>query len=127
MKRFLPVILIACAAHAGASCIGNWPGSQSDPGARVQQGEHKALHLIGSAAVTAGVAWATDDVRWGIAAGAAVGLAREIQKATSPGMRCEWSSMTYDALGVAVGAYAARRWLVLPQKGGAVVAYSARF
>lgn len=124
----LPLFLAILASNAhAASCIGNWPGSQRDATVQTQQREHKALHLIGSAVATAGVAWAADDVRWGIAAGAGLGLAREIQKATSPGMRCEWSSMTYDALGIALGAWGASRWIVTPRRQGVQVAWVGRF
>lgn len=127
MRLFLTFLLSVFAFPANASCIGNWPGGQPAQWERTQQWGHKALHLDGSAAVTAAAAWATGDVRYGIAAGAVLGLAREVQKATHPGMRCEWSSVTYDAIGIGLGAYGASRWLIVPRKGGLEVAYALRY
>ena len=88
---------------------------------------HKVIHLVGTAAVASAVTFATDSPGWGFASGMGVGLAREVWKATHPGYACEVSSIAYDLAGASLGAYATQRWVLLPKKGGAVVAYVGRF
>jgi hypothetical protein len=124
----LAAALIPVAAQAQAKqCIVNWPWQLPTTAERTQQYLHKLGHTAGSALVTAAVAKATEDVRWGVAAGVAVGAIREIYKYEHKGMTCEVSSMAFDLAGVALGAGVASRWLVVPTKGGAQVAYSTRF
>lgn len=108
-------------------CIVNWPWQVTSTGERRVQYRHKALHMLGSAAVTAAVAEATDDVRWGVVAGLAVGAYREIYKYRREGMTCEISSITFDLAGVALGAGVAQTWLVVPQPKGVQIAFSSRF
>lgn len=127
MKRTLAVLAAAWALNASAGCITNWPWQVPNTHERQVQYLHKLGHTAGSALVTAGVAWATDDMRLGVAAGIAVGAAREIYKRNTPGMSCEWSSMTFDAVGVALGAKAAQRWLIVPKKDGVFVSFNSRF
>lgn len=128
MKRIaIAALAAACSLGAQARCITNWPWQIPTEHDRQTQYLHKLGHTAGSALVTAGVAWATDDVRLGVLAGISVGAARELYKKNTPGMSCEWSSMTFDAVGVALGAHAASRWLVIPRHDGVVVSYSAHF
>lgn len=132
--KMVVAILLSCVAVLWAStpaqaaaCIVNWPWEQPTLDGRIQQHEHKAGHLLGSAAVTAGVTWYTQDVRYGVAAGLAVGAVREIYKASHANMSCEWSSISYDLVGVALGAYLGEKWLIVPKRDGVQVMYSTRF
>ena len=108
-------------------CVVNWPWQIPTSQERTTQYLHKAAHTVGSAAVTMAVAKATESVEWGIAAGITVGAVREVYKYRRAGMTCEWSSMAFDAAGVALGAGVAYRWLVVPTRDGVQVAYSSRF
>jgi hypothetical protein len=76
--------------------------------------EHKVLHLAGSAAVTTFVGTALNDPMKGVYAGIAVGAVRELEKRLAPDMRCEYSSMAWDAAGVGIGYLAAKRLTVSP-------------
>ena len=70
-------------------------------------GPDKTLHFLGGAAVGAAVTLATDRPMYGIAAGAAVGLAKELYDARN---RATHTPSTKDLLvtviGAAVGSYA---------------------
>lgn len=128
---FAAVLLLAITttkAHAEPKrCVVNWPWQIPTTSERTTQYMHKAAHLLGSAAVTAAVAKATDSVEWGIAAGVAVGAWREIYKYRREGMTCEISSMSFDAAGVLLGAGVASKWLVTPQRDGVQITYVSRF
>jgi hypothetical protein len=118
---------IAPPAHA-AGCIDNWPWQQPTSAGKKQQWEHKALHAVGEGAITYGVAYETENVWWGVAAGGLVGAAREIQKAKTPGMRCEKSSITFNLIGIGLGGWGydyRHHWFVAPIPGGAALVYSA--
>lgn len=95
-KLITGAALAALSFCATAGCIGGPPISVN-----------KSVHLAGSAAVTAAVTLATKDPYWGIAAGAGVGLVREVYKVRTGG-RCEWSSMAWDVAGIAIGSYTSR-------------------
>lgn len=131
MRKLIFAALAACLSFSALAnpgpCIVNWPWQIPASQERTTQYIHKSEHAVGSALVTMAVAKATNSVEWGVAAGLTVGAVREFYKIRSPGMACEWSSMAFDAAGVALGAYAVHRWLVLPQPGGIVAAYSVRF
>jgi uncharacterized protein YfiM (DUF2279 family) len=70
-------------------------------------GRDKTLHFIGGSAVGAAVTLATDKPMYGIAAGAAIGLAKELYDSQH---RATHTPSTKDllvtALGAAVGSYA---------------------
>lgn len=70
-------------------------------------GRDKALHFVGGAAIGAAVTLATDKPMYGVAAGAAVGLAKELydtqHRAThTPSAK----DLVVTVLGAAVGSYA---------------------
>ena len=75
-------------------------------------GRDKNLHFLGGAAVGAAVTLATDKPMYGIAAGAAVGLAKELYDAKH---RSTHTPSTKDLLatvaGAAAGSYAS--WLII--------------
>lgn len=110
--RALLLFLLCAQAHAG--CI---VGQRSSV--------NKSLHLVGEAVITIVVADRTDSIAWGLGAAAAVGAYREIWK-TQHGYSCEYSSIAYDIAGMAAGA-AVHHWTVIPQRGGATVAYVTEF
>jgi len=87
---------------------------------------HKVEHSIGTAAISGVVTVATNDPWKGFASGLAVGATRELYKIKTPGMRCEWSSMAYDIVGSASGAYLAH-WYIQPVKGGVYIAWHKEF
>jgi hypothetical protein len=127
MRRAFLLALLCLPAYVQAKqCVSNWPWT-APADQRNTQYVHKLAHAGGSALVTMAVAKATDNVGYGIAAGIAVGAVREIYKLEKPGMTCEWSSMAFDAAGVAVGAGVASTWLVTPSKDGVRVFWRGRF
>lgn len=123
----IPLLLAALAlamphsAHAACIVTGPNPGS-------AQQIEHKLGHtLINFTAVTATTAL-TDNVWGGVALAVGIDLAREYQKASTPGMRCEYSSMAFDALGIALGVAAVHHWDIGSTRRGEVhVSYTTEF
>lgn len=118
----------SCAAQA-APCIANWPSDQPTTAGQRQQYLHKAIHFAGEAGITAGAGqvarsiWPALDasaaMMWGVAAGTAALIGRELYKAATPGMACEWSSVAFGAAGIAAGAIVGYQWLIYPTRGGA--------
>lgn len=117
------LMVLPGAAHA--RCIGGGWVSAS-----------KAGHAAGSAAIVfatnAAVRQFTPTAfaaapEMGVWPGIVAGAVREVDKATlGHGYSCEWSSMAYDALGIALGV-TATHWLLIPAPRGATVAYSREF
>jgi hypothetical protein len=68
---------------------------------------NKFVHLAGTAFVTSAVTLSTKDATLGIMAGVGTGLIREFYKIDHNG-RCEWASVAYDAVGIALGSYGSR-------------------
>jgi hypothetical protein len=120
MKALLLAGLLA-ATDANAACLNNWEVLKTPIGR-----DHKAIHLLGSAGVTYLVSEATGNVWMGVAAGAAVGLAREKEKIDFGGS-CEWTSIAFDAAGVALGYTASKHWHFRPLSGGWQVDYTLQF
>lgn len=89
--------------------------------------EHKALHFGGTALISSVVTYETKNPYYGISAGMAAGFVREIYKINTPGMRCEWSSMTYDLAGALVGAYVGQNIVFTKTKDGYHVSWSKNF
>ena len=117
MLKLLVAALCACALPAHAGCIIG-PVFSTD----------KALHLFGEAALTAGTTYLTQDWRYGIGAAVAAGWVREAYKAYRiPGGNCEYSSITYDLAGMAIGAALGQHFFVMPKPGGVQVTYSREF
>ena len=105
------LILLFAANSCNAQCI-QGPRSSTN----------KSMHLLGEMAVTTIATDLTGSLKWGVGIGVAVGAAREIHKARTPGMACETSSMLYDAAGIAIGAGIGR--VVLQRKDGGGVQVS---
>ena len=75
-------------------------------------GRDKTLHFLGGAAVGAAVTMATDRPAYGIAAGAAVGLAKELYDARHRATHTPSSKdLVGTVLGAAAGSYAS--WLII--------------
>lgn len=75
-------------------------------------GRDKTLHFIGGAAVGAAVTLATDRPMYGIAAGAAVGLAKELYDTQHrPTHTPSAKDLVATVLGAAAGSYAS--WLII--------------
>jgi hypothetical protein len=108
-KFWMMVGLVSLAAiaapRAHAGCITSGPNPSSP-----QQIEHKLGHVAINTLAVVGGAAVTGNVWAGVGLGVAISLAREAQKATTPGMACEYSSMGADALGIALGAAAVVHW-----------------
>ena len=118
MKRLgvvLLALLLASQVSAMPSCIGGPAAS-----------ENKALHFVGTAAISAGIAAATQSASLGFWAGIAAGAARELWK-EHHGDRCEYSSMAYDLAGAAAGSWAVQHWYILPMRGGVGIGYTRAF
>jgi hypothetical protein len=131
MNRTLSTLLLAIASAlmlllssaANARCItGPWLST------------NKTLHAVGNATIVLGTdaafkQWAPETFEAhpyiGLIPAIALSTAREVYK-TRHGGSCEYASMTYDALGMAVGA-AGTHWLLLPQPHGLQVSYSKSF
>lgn len=111
-KLLAACLLAQCAAALG--CTSTEWGS-----------DHKKVHFVGSAAVTLIGIQVTQSVWEGVAIGAAVGLAREAYKVHAGG-QCEWSSMAWDAAGIALGA-AGSHWLVTKNGATTTVQYVRAF
>jgi hypothetical protein len=63
----------------------------------------------------------------GLAAGVALGAAREKQK-LNMGFNCEWTSIAFDAAGVALGYTASKHWHFAPMdSGGALLQFETKF
>jgi hypothetical protein len=105
----LAAILMPKVAHASCIRTGPSPGS-------AQQIEHKLLHTAVNAGVVYGTAYFTDSVWGGVLVATGMSLAREVEKATTPGMRCEWSSMAFDAAGIGLGAWASFHFIIDPRQ-----------
>lgn len=112
MKALAIALSVAC-APALACTSTEWNSS------------NKHLHLVGTAGVTLLTATITQNVWWGVGAGTFVSLAREWEK-KSAGGDCEYSSLAWDAAGIAIGAYGSH-WTIKPTHGGVAVAYSKEF
>jgi len=75
-------------------------------------GRDKTLHFLGGAAVGAAVTLATDRPAYGIAAGAAVGLAKELYDTQHRSTHTPSSKdLVVTVLGAAAGSYAS--WLII--------------
>jgi hypothetical protein len=70
----------------------------------------KVLHVVGVGAVDVATTVVTGDERFGIAAGAAVSIARELYKYNHEGFRCSYISMGSDILGLVAGHYLMKNW-----------------
>lgn len=69
-------------------------------------GPDKTLHFVGGAAIGAAVTLATDKPLYGVAAGAAVGLAKELYDARNRSTHTPSAKdLAVTALGAAVGSY----------------------
>ena len=113
MKIIITFILLCISGLANAGCIAGEPFSAN-----------KAVHMGGTALI-AGFVTAKSESPWlGFGAGLAVGAVREAYKANHPGMRCEYSSMTWDVAGSALGAHLANKIYLTPTRGGVAVALS---
>ena len=99
----LATVLCVIPRKSHASCITNWPTTSQQQGAKA---EHTAMTF---AVVTATTAF-TDNLWAGVGVAVALSAAREIEKATTPGWSCEYSSMTFDALGILLGIGAVKYW-----------------
>lgn len=95
---------------------------------------HKDLHAIGNAGIVFGVDMALKAEApetferypyLGLVPAVLTSAGRELWKEKHGGS-CEWSSITYDAAGMAVGA-AGTHWLLVPQDKGILVAYYKAF
>jgi hypothetical protein len=113
VKHLLALILLVLLGPAQACTSTEW------------NSDHKKVHFGGEALVTLIGAQVTQSMPAGIAIGVGVGLAREIYKVHHGG-QCEWSSMAWDAAGIALGATAAH-WLVFNDGRTTTVAYATRF
>lgn len=60
-------------------------------------------------------------------AGVAVSAAREAYKIGHPAMRCEYASIAYDLVGIGIGYYVGKKWLVTPRPNGIALAYHTEF
>ena len=111
------LLLAACGAASadGGSCVRGPVYSHN-----------KVLHFVYTGAVAAAVTTTTESKAAGITAGLLVGAMREIQKESTPGGRCEWSSMAYDVAGTLTGAYLAN-WYIQPVKHGVYVGWRREF
>jgi uncharacterized protein YfiM (DUF2279 family) len=89
MKVITSIILAACCATAHAD---EWTGQDKDK------------HLIAGLAISAAVSAATKP-RYGIAAGCAVGVAKEVADRYTPGRHVSAKDAAVTCLGAAVGAY----------------------
>ena len=123
---FCATLLLLSTKAQAESCIGNWYGDQVTAADKSLYLQHKPLHLLGNAALTAGAAWATNNVWIGVAAGIGASAYREHWK-LDHGFRCERSSMAYDAAGVLIGALGAQHWLIVPMPQGLQVTYATNF
>ncbi|HYP30900.1 MAG TPA: hypothetical protein VES00_03475 [Burkholderiaceae bacterium] len=115
--------MLICVAVTAAPCI---------VGPRVST--DKTLHLVGNAAIVFGSDAALKAFApaafeaapyLGIVPALAMSAMREFDKSRMGG-RCEYSSMVYDATGIAFGA-ASTRWLLLPEPRGVQFAYTQSF
>lgn len=114
MRRAITLLLAAGAAHAG--CI---VGDHSSV--------NKSLHLIGNGVIVITGDSLTKNEWAGPAAAVAVSAFREVWKSRQPGMSCEYSSITYDLVGIGLGAVVGHHILITPQRGGASVTYTTAF
>ena len=115
LTLFLCAMLLATSSFAGNCIVGPL------------YSDHKMLHLAGNAALVSFVSVATNDPIKGVVAGVLVSAAREYEKASGVGTACEYSSMAWDAAGIALGYYVSNKWLIVPQKDGVVVGYHTTF
>jgi hypothetical protein len=116
------LMVLPGASHARGCIVGPWVSAD------------KTMHAAGTAAVVFGTDYAVsklspdtfrDMAYIGLLPGLGMAFMREFDK-NSMGGRCEWASIAYDALGLAVGA-ASTRWLLLPEAHGVTVAYVRAF
>jgi hypothetical protein len=118
----LALFLLCVAVNSNAACLSNWEVLHTPIGR-----DHKAIHLLGSAAVTYMVAEVSGNPWAGLAAGVALGAAREKQKLNFGG-NCEWTSIAFDAAGVAMGYTASKHWHFAPlDSGGALLQFETKF
>lgn len=116
MRHILCAILGALSlSHAHANCAGDsWLHAD------------KLAHASGSAALSAGVAWATDSPTLGVISALAVGAAKEAYDARHPKQCASFKDFGADVAGAIAGAHLARIYLI-PQPKGVLIAYSRSF
>lgn len=119
MKRiFLVLLFIASPAFA------DWNGNciVGD-----HYSENKTLHSVGNFLVVSATTALTNDPLAGAMAGVAVSAAREAYKIGHPAMRCEYASIAYDLVGISLGYWVGKNWIVTPRPNGLAVSYSVVF
>lgn len=118
MKTLLALIFsIFLAIPAQAGCIGGEPFST-----------HKAMHFAGNAAL-AGFVFKETRSEWAAYGAAfAVSAAREVYKQRrAPEMRCEYSSMAWDAAGAIAGVGITKAFFIVPENHGVSIHYYRSF
>lgn len=116
MRKIFALLIAALALQANASCILGQTSSVD-----------KDEHLLGTMAITLATNKVFDDPDFAMATAIAIAYGREGFKATTPGFRCEWMSMAYDAAGIFLGTKISQHWIITPRKQGVHVTFIKQF
>lgn len=114
MRCALAIVLALLSADAWAGCTSRDKLS----------GQDKALHFVAGGVVGMAVTLQTESAWAGFAAGAALGLAKELADSGGGGV-CSAQDALATAIGAAVGARVGL--MLIPMRGGGMVAYHRTF
>lgn len=118
MKRTL--IALALAVSSLTAAAGCASGKDS------YKGEDKAIHFVAGSLISFGTTLGTKSPWVGFAAGAGIGLLKELDDRSGSG-QCSGKDLGITVIGAALGAFAGSKVLVYQQQGTTVVAYRTEF